>query len=145
MSSSYNRKKAGVKKLNKLQNAVFVAGGVLTLAGAATFFTGWLYAFYLYAAGACAFAAMQVRMGYDGDNFVIRRLRGQQVAGAFLLVCTAVLMAMRVFDFGFARGQEWVVCLTVACVLELYTAFRIPAELEKEERRRQALKQEKKV
>ncbi len=45
-------------------------------------------------------------------------------------------MAMRIFDFGFARGQEWVVCLAVACVLELYTAFRIPAELEKEKSRK---------
>ena len=55
--------------------------------------------------------------------------------GALLLVCTAFFMAMRIFDFGFARRQEWVVCLAVACVLELYTAFRIPAELEKEEPR----------
>ena len=106
------------------------------LIGAATFFTGWLYAFYLYTVGACAFAAMQLRAGYEGDNFVIRRLRGQQVIGALLLVCTAFFMAMRIFDFGFARGQEWMVCLAVACVLELYTAFRIPAELEKEKSRK---------
>jgi hypothetical protein len=28
--------------------------------------------------------------------------------------------------------NEWIVCLAVAAVLELYTAFRIPQELEKE-------------
>ena len=122
-----------MKKLNKIQNIVFIAGAVLLLIGAATFFTGWLYAFYFYAVGACAFAAMQLCAGYEGDNLVIRRLRGQQVIGALLLVCTAFFMAMRIFDF--ARRQEWVVCLAVACVLELYTAFRIPAELEKEEPR----------
>mgnify|MGYP003213552372 CR=1 FL=1 len=122
-----------MKKLNKIQNIVFIAGAVLLLIGAATFFTGWLYAFYFYAVG--AFAAMQLCAGYEGDNLVIRRLRGQQVIGALLLVCTAFFMAMRIFDFGFARRQEWVVCLAVACVLELYTAFRIPAELEKEEPR----------
>lgn len=125
-----------MKRLNKIQNIVFITGAVLLLIGAATFFTGWLYAFYLYTVGACAFAAMQLRAGYEGDNFVIRRLRGQQVIGALLLVCTVFFMAMRIFDFGFARGQEWVVCLAVACVLELYTAFRIPAELEKEKSRK---------
>ena len=104
-----------MKRLNKIQNIVFITGAVLLLIGAATFFTGWLYAFYLYTVGACAFAAMQLRAGYEGDNFVIRRLRGQQVIGALLLVCTAFFMAMRIFDFGFARGQEWVVCLAVAC------------------------------
>ncbi len=125
-----------MRKLNKVQNLVFRAGAVLTLVGAAAFLTGRPFALYLYAVGACAFASMQLRAGYEGDNFVIRRLRVQQVVGALLLVCTAFFMAMRVFGFGFARRQEWVVCLAVACVLELYTAFRIPAELEKEETRK---------
>ncbi len=121
-----------MKKLNRLQNAVFMAGAVLLLIGAATYITGWEYSFYLYTIGAFAFSAMQLRAGYEGDNFVVKRLRMQQVVGALLLMCTAVFMGMRTFDYGFARGQEWVICLTVACVLELYTAFRIPAELEKE-------------
>lgn len=121
-----------MKRLNKMQNAVFMAGAVLLLAGAAAYPTGWLYAFHLYAVGACAFAAMQLLAGYDGDNLVIRRLRRQQILGALLLVVTACFMAMRTFNFGFARGHEWLVCLAVACVLELYTAFRIPSELEKE-------------
>ena len=30
------------------------------------------------------------------------------------------------------RGNEWIACLTVAAILELYTAFRIPQEEEKE-------------
>ena len=31
------------------------------------------------------------------------------------------------------RGGEWKITLAVAAVLELYTAFRLPAELEKED------------
>ena len=123
-----------MRKLNKWQNGAFMTGAIMLLVGAATYFTGWLYAFYLYAVGAVVFAAMQLLSRYDGDNIVIRRLRRQQILGALLLVCTAYFMAMRTFDFGFARGQEWMVCLSVACVLELYTAFRIPHEWEKEER-----------
>lgn len=40
-----------MKRLNKIQNIVFITGAVLLLIGAATFFTGWLYAFYLYTVG----------------------------------------------------------------------------------------------
>ena len=45
-------------------------------------------------------------------------------------------MIMQVGRFGFARRNEWVICLAVGCVLELYTAFRIPAELAKEEKKK---------
>ena len=47
------------------------------------------------------------------------------ILGAMLLVLTGVLMF-------FTRHNEWILCLTVAAVLQLYTAYRIPAELEKE-------------
>jgi hypothetical protein len=53
--------------------------------------------------------------------------------GALALLVTACLMIMQVCQVGFARRNEWVVALAIACVLELYTAFRIPAELKKEE------------
>lgn len=124
-----------MKTLNKMQNAVFMAGAVMLLAGAVTYITGWCLSFYLYAAGACAFSSMQLAAGYEGHNLVVRRLRMQQVFGALLLLATALLMAMHTFQFGFARRNEWMITLAVACVLELYTAFRIPAELEKEQKK----------
>ena len=69
---------------------------------------------------------------YEGRNFIIRRLRRQQLLGALALLVTACLMITQTFHVGFAQRNEWVVSLAVACVLELYTAFRIPSELEKE-------------
>ena len=72
------------------------------------------------------FAYVQVVQGrYDGKNLIIRRLRRQQILGAVLLVFAGVLMFV-------TRHNEWVLCLTVAAILQLYTAFRIPSELEKE-------------
>lgn len=124
-----------MRTLNKIQNLVFMAGALLLLVGAATYVTGWSLSFYLYSAGACAFSSMQLLAGYEGQNLVVRRLRVQQVFGALMLLAVALLMAMNTFDFGFARRNEWVVALAVACVLELYTAFRIPAELEKEQKK----------
>lgn len=125
-----------MKKLNKLQNFIFMAGALLLLAGAATYVTGWSLSFYMFCVGACAFSAMQLAAGYEGHNLVIKRLRVQQIFGALMLLLTAVLMAMNTFQVGFARRNEWMVSLAVACVLELYTAFRIPSELEKEQKKK---------
>ena len=38
------------------------------------------------------------------------------------------------------RGNEWIACLTIAAVLELYTAFRIPQEEAKEENKKSLFK-----
>lgn len=100
-------------------------GAVMLLAGAAVYITGWTYAPYLYAVGAGLFAVGQLLDGYTGSNFIIKRLRKQQIFGALLLVVTALFMFT-------TRGNEWIVCLTVAAILELYTSFRMAQEEEKE-------------
>ena len=71
------------------------------------------------------FAYVQVISGYEGKNIIIRRLRRQQIIGATLLVVAGVMMILW-------KRNEWVVCLTIAAVLEMYTVFRIPQEEEKE-------------
>lgn len=124
-----------MRELNGWQRALYRIGAVLLLIGAATYVTGWGLAFYLYAVGACCFATMQMLESYDGRNLVLLRLRRQQMLGAVCLLLAACAMAMQTFGFGFARRNEWVVCLTVACMLEFYTAFRIPAEWEKDQGR----------
>ena len=55
-----------------------------------------------------------------------------QMAGAVLLLVGAVLLVFAGVLMFVTRHNEWVLCLTVAAILQLYTAFRIPAELEKE-------------
>ena len=99
-------------------------GAVLILVGAGSYITQWALSPYLYTAGAILFAIAQLMSRYEGKNIIIRRLRRQQIFGAFLLMLTSVCM------FTLHRN-EWIVCLTVAAILELYTAFRIPDELEK--------------
>ena len=76
--------------------------------------------------GAVLFAWVQVVYSrYEGKNLIVRRLRRQQIIGAMLLVFAGVLMFV-------SKRNEWIVCLTIAAVLQLYTAYRIPAEQEKE-------------
>ena len=102
-----------------------MTGAVLLLIGAMLQITRWELAPVLYTIGAVLFAYVQVMSRYEGKNLIIRRLRRQQILAAVLLVFTGVLMFV-------TRHNEWVLCLTISAILELYTAFRIPSELEKE-------------
>lgn len=102
-----------------------MAGAILLLLGAMLQITRWELSPVIYTIGAVLFAYVQVMDGYQGQNLTIRRLRRQQILGAVLLVFTGVLMFVM-------KRNEWIVCLTIAAILELYTAFRIPAEMEKE-------------
>ena len=100
-------------------------GGILLVIGAALYVTRWVVAPYIYVVGSFMFGAMQMADRYEGSNFVIRRLRRQQVLGALMLMLTGIAMFV-------CKYNEWIVCLLIACLLELYTAYRLPQELEKE-------------
>ena len=111
--------------MRKAYTVVQVVGAVLLLVGAMLQITRWELSPYIYKVGAVMFAYVQVMSRYEGQNLIVRRLRRQQVLGAVLLVFAGVLMFV-------TRHNEWVLCLSAAAVLQLYTAFRIPSELEKE-------------
>ena len=112
--------------MNKTYSYIQMIGALLVLAGAMLQITRWELSPYIYTVGAVLFAYVQVMMGrYDGKNLIISRLRPQQIIGAILLVFAGVLMFT-------SKRNEWIVCLTIAAVLQLYTAYRIPSELEKE-------------
>lgn len=123
-----------MRQLNKLQQILFYVGGVLILVGAVLNPITSDVAPYVYSVGALLFASMQIYAGYEGDSFVIRRLRRQQVIGALLLVLSGAAMFGKAYDIPYTKHNEWMVVMVVAALLELYTAFRIPAELKKEEK-----------
>lgn len=111
--------------MSKYYSAIATVGAVALLLGAALQITQLAWAPYLYLIGAIMFAYVQVMSCYEGKNIIIRRLRRQQIIGATLLVVAGVMMILW-------KRNEWVVCLTIAAVLEMYTVFRIPQEEEKE-------------
>ena len=111
--------------MSKIYQIVQGVVAVFLLVGAMLHITRWELSPILYTIGAVMFAYVQVMTRYEGKNLIIRRLRRQQILGAVLLVFAGVLMFV-------TKHNEWVLCLTVAAILELYTAFRIPSELEKE-------------
>ncbi|HJC92877.1 MAG TPA: hypothetical protein H9752_01385 [Candidatus Phocaeicola excrementigallinarum] len=106
----------------KMTDWIAVAGAVVLFVGLVLQFVRNEWAPYIYLAGAVMFAYVQVvASGYEGTDVVIRRLRRQQILGAMMLVFTGVVMLLW-------KRNEWIVCLTVSAILELYTAFRIPQE-----------------
>lgn len=106
--------------------AFLIIGGIMALVGAAVYITKWVYAPYVYIIGATLFALAQINSPYSGSNKNIKRLRRQQIIGALLLVVTGALMFT-------TSGNEWIVCLTIAAFIQLYTTFRISYEEKKDE------------
>lgn len=109
----------------KLAQYTYILGGILLVAGAALYITRWAWAPYLYLSGSFMFGAMQMADRYTGKNWILKRLRRQQIFGAIMLMLTGVAMLV-------CKHNEWILCLLVGCLLELYTSFRIPQEYAKE-------------
>ena len=86
---------------------------------------------YVFGIGTLMFTLMQVQAEYLGHDITLIRLRRQQLLACCCFVLTLVMMSMQQHQWGPFRRQEWVVALTVGCILELYTSFRIPQELNK--------------
>ena len=96
------------------------------MAGAALYITRWAWVPYMYITGSFMFAAMQMLDRYTGKNLVLRRLRRQQLLGAIALMLAGVLMLA-------CKHNEWILCMLVGCLVELYTVFRVPQAHENEE------------
>lgn len=103
----------------KFHSAIMFCGALALLVGAALMITGWTFAPYMYCLGTLLFVAMQMADRYEGTDFTIKRLRRQQLFGALMLLVTGVLMFVE-------RHNGWIATLTIAAILELYTAFRMP-------------------
>ena len=97
----------------------------MALTGAAGYITGWELAPYIYTIGAAMVALAQINSPSKSKSPNVKRLRRQQIFGAILLVLTGAFMF-------FTHGNEWIVCMTIAAILELYTSVRIPQEESKE-------------
>jgi hypothetical protein len=110
--------------MKRLVQPLMLVGAVLALVGVTFYITRWSLSPYMYTIGATMVALAQINSPIKTDNLTLKRLRAQQIIGAVLLVVTGALMF-------FTHRNEWIVCLSVAAILELYTAFRIPQELEK--------------
>ena len=129
-----------MNQLNNWQNAIFLAGALLMVVGAGASLPGWSVAPWLFALGAMGFTSMQMLQRYEGQNFVIRRLRRIMLLSDVMFLVSALLMfasqdnALHLPHITYLQYvyNKWVVTLLIAAVLQLYTTHRISNELEKE-------------
>ena len=128
---------------------MMLAGGILMVAGAGLYiFAQLVWAAWIFAAGAVAFASMQMLQQYDGQNFTVRRLRRIMLVGDVCFLLAGAFMVENAYHFvmplflnNFDNGyyvylnyvhNNWVVLLLVAAILEVYSTHRISSELAKE-------------
>lgn len=108
----------------KMLQFLYYLGAIALLAGAVSRMFMPEYFSYIYTSGAVIFAVAQFLLRPRHKHFMVRRLVVQQQIGALLLVAAGVLMFM-------LHNNEWVVVMFAGALMELYTAFRIPAEIER--------------
>ena len=129
-----------MRQLTKVQNIIFLVGGLLMVVGAGATLLAWRLAPYVFAVGAICFASMQMLQRYEGQNFVIRRLRRIMLLSDVLFLVAALLMLANQGNFLGLNYityiqyvyNKWVVVLLIAAILQIYTIHRIGHELEKE-------------
>lgn len=110
--------------MKRFFSALSMVGAIMLLAGAAVYVTGWWLSPYVYTVGATLFALAQINSPSPCKTTTVKRLRRQQIFAALLLVLSGLFMVL-------THGNEWIVTLSIAAVLELYTSIRIPQEEEK--------------
>ena len=81
--------------------------GLLILAGAVLFLTKWFLAPYLFAVGAAGMAVCFLTLPTKDMEFRERRLHRFNIIASVLMICM----------------KEWIICLTIAAVLLLYSSF----------------------
>lgn len=86
---------------------------------------------YIYGVAAAVFFVMQLRSQDYHGSVVVRRLLRQQALGGLLLMLASVPLWMEVRQQWPFRHNEWIVVVALGAWMQLYTAFRIPKELEK--------------
>lgn len=110
--------------MNKITKFLHMVGALMVLAGAVLRISQPTYAAYIFIVGAIIFAIMQFLLRCRSNSSVVRRLVWQQQLGGLALIGAGVLMLTH-------TRNEWIVVMFIGAIIELFTAYRIPQELDK--------------
>lgn len=111
----------------QIKSVVYIISALLLFVGAVLQFVKYVYAPYLFAVGAAGIAVCYLTERHDNANFRVRRLlRYNIIAGVLMIVASALM---------FNDNKEWVLFLTVAAIMQLYSAFMIPRIIKNEEKK----------
>ncbi len=100
---------------------LYIPGALCVLVGLMAYFPFRAGAPYILIAGGLLMSVAQYFMPVRTKNPVIERLYRQRVFSTLFLVVAGILMICM------PRGNEWVLLVAISALIQLYTAFRIPA------------------
>lgn len=104
----------------QIRTTIFNFSALCVLAGAILFITGWMFAPYLFALGAAGIAVCHLTLQVKDMSVRRRRLQRYNVFASLLMIFASGLM--------FSQRPEWIIFLSIAAILQLYTAFVTPKE-----------------
>lgn len=100
---------------NRFRTILFDVAAVLVLLGAILYASDSRIAPYLFAAGAAGISVSYLTLPVKDLNFRQKRLHSFNVFAGLLMICASGLM--------FDGRKEWIICLCIAAILQVYTAF----------------------
>jgi hypothetical protein len=99
----------------QLRTILFAFSGILVLAGSALYLIKWMHAPYLFAVGAAGVTVCYMTVPSETLNLRLRRLNRLNVFAGIAMIAASVFM--------FKQRMEWVACLLIAALIQLYTSF----------------------
>ena len=100
---------------NRFRTILFDVAAVLVLLGAILYASDSRIAPYLFAASAAGISVSYLTLPVKDLNFRQKRLHRFNVFAGLLMICASGLM--------FDGRKEWIICLCIAAILQVYTAF----------------------
>ena len=100
---------------SKIRSAIFCLSYTLVVIGAMLYLSKWGFAPYLFAVGSAGVAVSYLSVRVDNMEFRQKRLhRFNGVAGLLMIVSSGLMFNSR---------TEWILCLFIAAIFQLYSAF----------------------
>lgn len=100
---------------DKVKDYIFYISAVLLLASAMLFGSGWVFIPYVYAVASAGIAVVYMTSPYQGSEVRLKRLHGYLVFSGLLLVASSYFM--------FKGRKEWIICLLISAVFQLYVSI----------------------
>jgi hypothetical protein len=99
----------------KFKDFLFYTCSIFLVLSAVFYTAGWYFIPYVYAVAGAGVAVAFLTNPYRGDNTRIKRLNIQQAIAALLLPVSSYFM--------FKKMNEWIICLLISAVLQIYVIF----------------------
>lgn len=97
---------------SKIKEYLLLICGILLVASAILYLTGWNFIPYIFAISGAGVAVVYLSSPYNGDNQRLKRLNIQQAIAAILLPVSSYFM--------FKNMNEWYICLLISGILQIY-------------------------